>query len=184
MSDAIRMKTDDRKDWRTPSWLFELLDQEFDFCLDASASSRDHKTPNYLDEDLDGLSVQWWGRVFVNPPYGRELDAWMRKAYLASRAGAVVVALVPSRTDVAWWHDYVSRASEIRFVRGRLGFNDSRGRAPFPSVVIVFRAGDESARVSSIYRPGKEPEPLTLPTMNRREALDWLLSHSPLDALR
>jgi hypothetical protein len=137
--------------------LFELLDAEFRFSLDASASSWDHLTPNYLDEDLDGLSVVWFRRVFVNPPYGRELGRWMKKAYLSSRAGATVVCLVPARTDVRWWHDYAMRSSEIRFVRGRLGFDDRKGRAPFPSCVVVFRYGDEDARISTICRPGAEP---------------------------
>lgn len=63
---TIKLKTDGRRDWRTPRWLIERLNEEFDFTLDASASTYDHIAPNWLDEDLDGLSVVWFCRVFVN----------------------------------------------------------------------------------------------------------------------
>jgi hypothetical protein len=75
----------------------------------------------------------------MNPPYGREIGLWMRKAYESSLQGATVVGLVPARTDTAWWHDFAAKAPEVRFIRGRLKFGRSRNSAPFPSAVIVFR---------------------------------------------
>ena len=72
----------------------------------------------------------------MNPPYGREIKHWMKKA---SEADATVVCLVPARTDTAWWHDYVMRANEIRYIRGRLKFGGSKNSAPFPSAVIIYR---------------------------------------------
>lgn len=76
----------------------------------------------------------------MNPPYGRTIGKWVRKAWEASREGATVVCLLPARTDTAWWHDYCMRG-EVRFIRGRLKFGDSKSGAPFPSAVVVFRPG-------------------------------------------
>jgi site-specific DNA-methyltransferase (adenine-specific) len=75
----------------------------------------------------------------MNPPYGRQIKNWVKKAYLASLEGATVVCLVPARTDTYWWHTYVRRAQEIRFIRGRLKFGGCRNSAPFPSAIAVFR---------------------------------------------
>jgi site-specific DNA-methyltransferase (adenine-specific) len=74
----------------------------------------------------------------MNPPYGRAIGHWMRKALLESMSGALVVCLVPSRTDTAWWHDYAVRG-EIRYLRGRLKFGGATNSAPFPSAIIIFR---------------------------------------------
>ena len=73
----------------------------------------------------------------MNPPYGREIGAWMKKAYESSLQGAMVVCLVPARTDTKWWHDYAIKG-EIEFIRGRLKFGKSKNSAPFPSAVVVF----------------------------------------------
>lgn len=62
-----------------------------------------------------------------------------QKAYMSAQTGALVVMLLPARTDTAWFHDYIYRRAEIRFVRGRLKFGGSRNSAPFPSMVCVFR---------------------------------------------
>lgn len=72
------------------------------------------------------------------PPYGRAIGLWMRKAYVAALEGALVVCLVPARTDTAWWHDYAVHG-EIRFIRGRLKFGTQTNSAPFPSAVVIFR---------------------------------------------
>lgn len=74
----------------------------------------------------------------MNPPYGREIGKWLKKAYESALEGAIVVCLIPSRTDTRWWHEYVMRAREIRYIRGRLKFGDSKNSAPFPSSVVVF----------------------------------------------
>jgi len=74
----------------------------------------------------------------MNPPYGREIGKWVKKAYESAQSGATVVCLVPARTDTAWWHDYCAKG-EIRFVRGRLKFGGSKNSAPFPSAVVIFR---------------------------------------------
>ncbi len=77
------------------------------------------------------------GVNFVNPPYSRIKD-WCQKAYNESRKGKRVVMLIPSRTDTQYWHDYIMKAKEIRFIKGRLKFGDSKHNAPFPSAIIIF----------------------------------------------
>jgi len=124
--------------WETPQALFDELDQEFDFTLDPCCSHETAKCDKHYTPEEDGLAQDWSGeRVFMNPPYGREIGKWMRKAYEESLRGAVVVCLIPSRTDTAWWHDYAMKG-EVRFLRGRVRFGGSKAGAPFPSAVIVF----------------------------------------------
>ncbi len=86
----------------------------------------------------DGLAMNWWGTVFMNPPYGREIGKWMKKAYESAQTGATVVYLVPSRTDTRWWHDYAMKG-EVRFIKGRLKFGGSKNSAPFASAVVIFK---------------------------------------------
>jgi len=131
-------KTDE---WATPAAFFAALDAEFHFDLDPCATPRNAKCSDFFDKDTDGLSKSWGGRkVFCNPPYGRAIRQWVRKCWEESRnPGTLVVALLPARTDTAWFHDYIyRRAREIRFVRGRLHFNESPNSAPFPSMIVIF----------------------------------------------
>lgn len=87
----------------------------------------------------------------MNPPYGRVIGDWVRKAYEESREiETLVVALIPSRTDTKYWHDYVMKAKEIRFVKGRLKFGDGRNSAPFPSAVVVFDGDNERPIISAM----------------------------------
>ena len=126
--------------WATPQVFFDRLNSEFNFTLDPCADEYNAKCPKYLTKEDDGLTKSWAGeRVFMNPPYGRVIGDWVRKAYEESREReTLVVALIPSRTDTKYWHDYVMKAKEIRFVKGRLKFGDGRNSAPFPSAVVVF----------------------------------------------
>jgi len=79
------------------------------------------------------------GRVFMNPPYGKTLGAWMRKAWEAAQNGAeLVVCLVPVRSDTGWWHEFAARG-EVTLLPGRLRFGEGVNPAPFPSAVVVFR---------------------------------------------
>lgn len=127
-------------DWGTPRELFAGLDHEFTFGLDACATADNAKCSRWYSIEDDGLTQPWhpFSPVWVNPPYGKGIGLWMEKAYQESRMGATVVALVPSRTDTAWWHDHVMRADEIRFIRGRVSFY-GRAPAPFPSAIVVWR---------------------------------------------
>ena len=88
----------------------------------------------------DGSKEKWHGRVFCNPPYSK-IPEFMRRGlyHLAEQDCRLIVFLVPARTDTAWFHDYCLKASEIRFVRGRLKFGGAKYNAPFPSMVVVFK---------------------------------------------
>lgn len=126
-------------EWSTPQGLYDALHAEFAFTLDPCCTTATAKCPKFFTLENDGLVQDWsQDRVFMNPPYGREIGLWMRKAYEDSLVGALVVCLVPSRTDTAWWHDYAMKG-EIRFLRGRVKFGGHKNSAPFPSAVIVFR---------------------------------------------
>ena len=127
--------------WETPQDFFDKLNREFNFTLDVCATPENAKCENFYSPEQDGLSLLWKGRVWCNPPYGRQVGQWVEKAYMSAQAGALVVMLLPARTDTAWFHDYVYRKAEIRFVRGRLKFGGSKTGAPFPSMLCIFREG-------------------------------------------
>lgn len=126
--------------WATPQKLFDELNAEFHFELDVCASAENAKCKKYYTREVDGLAQKWNGRCWMNPPYGREIGKWIKKAYeeVANGNAELVCCLLPSRTDTAWWHDYCMKG-EIRFIRGRLKFGDSKNSAPFPSAIVIFR---------------------------------------------
>ena len=127
--------------WGTPQDFYERLNNAFQFDLDPCATQETAKCQNYFTEEEDGLFKDWdRQRVFMNPPYGREIGKWVKKAFEeGQKAHTLVVCLLPARTDTKWWHDYCMKANEIYFVKGRLKFGNSKNAAPFPSAVVVFR---------------------------------------------
>ena len=133
------MFTSNTCEWGTPQWLFDELNEEFHFELDVCANEYNHKCECYFNEEQDGLKQEWKGMCYMNPPYGRRIGKWVQKAYeSAIGGGTTVVCLLPSRTDTKWWHDYCMKG-EIRFLKGRLKFNDGKNPAPFPSAIVIFR---------------------------------------------
>ncbi len=125
--------------WATPQKVFDALNDEFGFNLDVCANAANAKCKTFFTQDDNGLEKDWGQTVaWMNPPYGRTIGAWMKKAVDAWNKGATVVCLVPARTDTSWWHNF-AMLGEIRYIRGRLNFGDGKGRAPFPSAVVVFR---------------------------------------------
>jgi site-specific DNA-methyltransferase (adenine-specific) len=126
-------------EWPTPKGVYNELDEEFGFTLDPCATHQNAKCKKYFTQAEDGLKQDWGQeKVFMNPPYGREISDWMRKAYESSLNGATVVCLVPSRTDTRWFHDFAING-EIRLIKGRLKFGDAKNSAPFPSAIVIFR---------------------------------------------
>lgn len=127
--------------WETPQDLFDKLNEEFHFTLDVCATPENAKCENFYTPEQDGLMQPWKGIIWCNPPYGREIGSWVRRAMLSSIGDSVVVMLLPARTDTRWFHDYIYKRKrvEIRFLRGRLKFGNSKTNAPFPSMICVFR---------------------------------------------
>ena len=125
--------------WETPQALFDELDKEFHFTLDVCAVPENAKCERYFTPAQNGLKQDWntgGGTIYMNPPYGREIGLWVRKA---AESNVTAVCLLPARTDTAWFHDYIYGKAEIRFIRGRLKFGNSKNSAPFPSMIVIFR---------------------------------------------
>lgn len=140
VSDVLYSSNSD--EWYTPQPFFAALDAEFHFTLDAAATHKNAKCAHYFTKEDDALQHEWKGTVWCNPPYGRKITDWIKKASDSARNGATVVLLVHARTDTRWFHDYIYRKHEIRFVRGRIKFGGAENNAPFPSMVVVMRPSD------------------------------------------
>lgn len=126
-----------KKDWETPQDFFDKLNKKYSFTLDVCASKDNTKCTKYFTIKEDGLKQKWSGRCWMNPPYGKTIGTWVRKAYIESKRGVLVVCLLPARTDTKWWHNYVVKG-HIIFIEGRLKFIGAESGAPFPSAIVVF----------------------------------------------
>lgn len=127
-------------EWATPQSFFDALNREFSFTLDPCSTHENAKCEKHYTKEDDGLTKSWGGEsVFCNPPYGRELPKWVKKCYEESQKGALVVMLIPARTDTRWFHDYIYGKAEIRFIKGRLRFGGSNQNAPFPSMIVIWQ---------------------------------------------
>lgn len=133
------------QEWATPPEIFLPLNHEFGFTLDVCALAHNAKVKTFFTPEQDGLS-QPWGKetCWMNPPYGDKILYWMRKARDEATKGAQVICLVPSRTDTKWWHECAMKASEIRFIRGRIVFQGADSSAPFPTAIVIFNSGQQS----------------------------------------
>lgn len=121
-------------EWESPDKLYCELNEEFNFNLDVAATEYNKKC---LDYCKDGLATLWTGkRCYCNPPYS-QIGKWVEKA--AKLEAEVCVMLIPARTDTKWFHEYIYKKHEVRFLKGRLKFSNSKNSAPFPSMVVIFR---------------------------------------------
>lgn len=130
-------------EWETPIELFNELNNEFKFTVDVASTDNNYKVKKHYTEKENGLIQNWDNeRVWCNPPYGKEIGKWVKKA---SESKGLVVMLIPSRTDTKWFHQYVYRKNnvDIRFLKGRLKFGNSKNSAPFPSMIIIFKGGKD-----------------------------------------
>lgn len=148
----------DRMDWATPQALFDAVDEEFGFVLDAAASESNAKCKLFLGEEDDALSSPSWpairgDAVWLNPPYGRQIGKWVERAYRESLKGLTVVVLVFVRTDTKWWQSWAMRAAEVRLIPGRVRFGGSSAGAPAPSCLLVFDEAKRSPRFLSQSLP-------------------------------
>lgn len=132
--------------WCTPQDFFDILNAEFHFVLDVAATKQSAKCADFFTPEQDGLLQNWErsdGAVFCNPPYGREIGKWVKKAFEESqKSNTKIVLLIPARTDTIYFHEYIYDHAEIRFVKGRLKFTDESGQvfdpAPFPSMLVIY----------------------------------------------
>lgn len=135
--------------WCTPRYFFDKLNEEFDFTLDPCCMPKSALCEKYYTPDENGLKQDWKGeRVFVNPPYGREIKHWVKKCFDEKDKAEVIVMLIPARTDTRYFHDYILGKAIIRFIKGRLKFVDmdykgeekdrKMSPAPFPSMLVIF----------------------------------------------
>ena len=140
MSLQKAMVSSKSNEWATPQDFYDELNAEFGFTLDPCSTETNYKCEKHYTIAEDGLSKDWSADVvFMNPPYGGNTGDWIKKALTESKKGSTVVCLIVSSTDRSYWHDYIfPYAAQIRFVRGRLKFNDVSSSAPFASAVVIF----------------------------------------------
>lgn len=126
-------------EWETPQWLFDALHRHFCFSLDVCATAQNAKCAHYFDPSVDALALDWsHHRCWMNPPYGREIGRWVEKARREAERGALVVGLLPARTDTTWWLTHVQGQADVRFLAGRLHFSGARAGATFPSALALW----------------------------------------------
>lgn len=127
-----------KDDWETPDSLYDELNKEFKFDLDVAASDTNHKCWRYFTKDNSAFNIKWSGRVWCNPPYGREIIKWVEAC---NNYKGLSVMLIPARTDTLYFHKYIyhNPRCEIRFIKGRLKFSGSKNAAPFPSMIVIFK---------------------------------------------
>ena len=147
----VRAAEATRDTWETPAALFDLLNAEFRFTLDAAADESNRKCERWLEGPHQDEAFPWCGcglcadwmehTVWLNPPYGKGIEEWIWKCKNASERGAVVVALLPANTDTQWFHRLWFTTGELRFLTGRVQFVGTTSSNPGGSVVAVFRPG-------------------------------------------
>lgn len=141
-----------KDDWETPQKLFDKLDKRFHFDIDLAASDKNRKCEKYYTKKDDALSKEWSGTCWCNPPYGRNIKHWVKKASDSCSNGcATIVMLIPARTDTIWFHEYIYKNKNAKyiFVKGRIVFEvngkpmhgKNSMRAPFPSMLVLFKKG-------------------------------------------
>ena len=145
------MMSSNKHDWGTPWPLFDVLEAEHDLTLDVCATAENAKCKDYFSPEDNGLEKAWYGNCFMNPPYGKEIGKWVAKASSEATRGIKTVALLPARTDTAWFHKFIyrKRRVSIEFLKGRIRFLDRDGTpldpAPFPSMIVVFKPNGRKA---------------------------------------
>ncbi len=153
----VRQAAVTRDDWATPQAVFDKLNAEFRFGLDAAASLENRKASRYLPGPCDdsdvcfcGLCSSWAAPrtgaintqpVFLNPPYGKGLIRWINKCANEAAGGLTVVALLPDSLDTAWFRLVFATAWEIRIVYGRIQFDGTTSSNPCGSILAVWRPG-------------------------------------------
>lgn len=137
-------------EWETPPDLFAELDNTYHFGLDVASSDENALCERHYTQEQNGLLQSWQiggGKsVWCNPPYGKDIIKWVRKAWEEAQKGQTIVLLIPARTDTKWFHDYVYHKAEIIFIRGRLHYClngvPSKTNAAFPSLIAIYKGNE------------------------------------------
>ena len=129
-------------DYETPDEIFDPLDREFGFTIDVCALPENAKCKKFFSPSDDGLTQEWSGVCWMNPPFGREMKKWVKKAHDEWEKGATVVCLLPARTNTAWWHDWVMKG-EVRFIRGEVAFKGQKNGLWMPMAIVVMAHNDQ-----------------------------------------
>ena len=152
--------------WATPQAvldrLYPVVGGPFDLdpCAPRSGRSR-VRAHQHLTADDDGLTHEWHGTVYMNPPYGRDIPRWTAKAKSETVLGRAssVVGLVPARTDTRWWHGDIAGVADAWLIRGRLAFGDGLQPAPFPSALLLWGGNVDHVRAISQAFPTAQHVP-------------------------
>lgn len=133
-------------EWETPKELFDKLDKEFNFNVDAAATDENALCRRYFDKEYNNaLDARPWDvyngdtKVWCNPPYSL-CKEFVKKACEEWKRGCKIVMLLPARTDTRWFHEYIYQKNgvKVEFIKGRLKFSQSKNSAPFPSMLVYF----------------------------------------------
>ena len=140
-----------KDDWETPDELFSELHREFWFDLDVAANAANHKCQVYFTKENSAFNNKWFGTVWCNPPYGKEIGKWVKACH---DYDGVSVMLLPARTDTKWFHEYIYKnpKAEIRFLQGRLKFVGANSSASFPSMVVIFNISEENCKMRELMQ--------------------------------
>ena len=124
--------------WATPKWLYNKLDNEFNFDFD----------PCPLNADFNGLEIEWGNSNFVNPPYNRkDKPLFIEKAFSEALFGKLSILLIPVSTSTKIFHDLILPFAEIKFLKGRVAFEGINTKREFvkntkgkhDSMIVIFR---------------------------------------------
>lgn len=126
-------------EYETPDNIWKPLDAEYHFTLDVAATPENAKCARYFTKADDGLKQSWTGETcWMNPPYGRVMQKWVRKAHAEWKRGCCVVALIPARTNTGWWHDCIQDIATVRFIRGEVAFKGFERGLWMPMCVVIW----------------------------------------------
>lgn len=131
--------------WGTPKEVFSPINKEFNFTIDVCAVAENTKCKRFFSTQDDGLSQSWKNEIcWCNPPYGKDVVKWCKKALSERINGATTVLLIPCKTNTNWWHDLVIPYAEVRFLRGRVAFiypdgHQSKHSLPWPLAFVIYR---------------------------------------------
>lgn len=140
--------------WQTPNWLFEILDKHFKFECDVCANDTNFLCEDYFTMEDSCLDQIWSYSNYMNPPYGRGIDKFLKKAYEEfTEWNHTTVGLIPARTDTLWFHKYIyPNKADYYFIQGRLRFNDQPNSAPFPNMIVVWSSDYKKEELNEIFK--------------------------------